>query len=267
MKKLNLILLAAFMLSVTSYAQLSSRENDNTSLKIGNRAQKGDMALTFGVPLSTGNEAELYDANMLNPGDFITVRYFTQNDIAIRGAVRFYKTSDKASGSDYEISPLDAETGTFAAKNSSSEYYLVPGIEKHFLNSNIFDVYMGADALIGFGKNLSLSEVENSTGAFMNYKSVQNSFNFGVEGVIGVNVFVAQLPISVGFEYGLGFLYAKEGKTKVTVEDDVNGEYEYYTYSGNMTIPGAQYKELKASTFGMNTNQNARILLNVYFGL
>jgi hypothetical protein len=254
-------------MSVTSFAQLSTRENDNKLLKLGTRPIAGDMALTFGVPINTGNEAPLYEPNLLNPGDFLTFKYYLSNDLAIRAAVKFYRASEKVVGSDYEVDPFTPQTGDFKARVSTSENYLVPGIEKHFLKSNIFDVYAGADALIGYGRNVILIEDENSDGSFFNRKDTEKFMILGLEGVVGVNVFVAQLPVSVGFEYGLGLRYASEGKTKVEIEDDINGETEYYTYSGGLAIPGAQYKELKASNFGMNTNQNVRLLLNIYFGL
>jgi hypothetical protein len=41
---------------------------------------------------------------------------------------------------------------------------IVPGIEKHFSNSNIFDVYTGADLFLGFGKDKEVSSTTNRDG-------------------------------------------------------------------------------------------------------
>jgi len=213
-----------------------------------------------------GDVASLYGRSFFNPGDMLSFRYYMSSDLAIRAAVRMYKSTDKLSGEGYETTIDAGDLNTFAFKNTQSEYYFVPGIEKHFLKSNVFDVFMGGDALLGIARDVNLNEFEASDGTFFNSKTTSSNIKLGLGYVVGFNVFVAQLPISVGVEYGLSLLYTTPGKAKVELEDDT-GTTEYYTYTGSEFSPAStQFSTLKSSSIGMDTNQNVRIVLNVYFG-
>ena len=117
-------------------------------------------------------------------------------------------------------------------KNSSRTYVLVPGIEKHFSKNNFFDVYVGADLYMGFGRNVITNNIEQVSGDFNNRKAVTGFTQVGLGGVVGFNVFIAELPISIGLEYGQNLLWTLGNKTKVEQEVRVGGNtnsVEYYT--------------------------------------
>ena len=73
------------------------------------------------------------------------------------------------------------------------------------------------------------------------------------------------MPISIGLEYGLNAKWNLGGKTRNEVEQTVGGETksdDYFTRENDNT----KYKKLKSRSFGMDTNQNVRLAVNIYFG-
>ncbi len=95
---------------------------------------------------------------------------------------------------------------------------------------------------------------------------------FGVAGVVGFNVFVAELPISLGIEYGWSAKWIFGGKTKVKSTDSVGStttEQEYITVDGhflNDGITDRQYSSFSGREFNMDNNHSVRTTLNIYFG-
>lgn len=283
MKNIFTLLGFLFVLSNVSYAQLSTRENDQTNLKLGARPLAGDMALTFGMNLTEGDVSPLYGGNMLQEGDLITVKYYLTDKLALRAGIRLYQENNKLEGTFSDTSAVYTPPDNSISlkdKAVSKQYIFVPGLEKHFLNSNIFDFYVAGDLYLGFGsEKMILDEEYYSTTtegtqfeAYDNRESTTNTTNVGFGGVIGFNVFLAQMPISIGLETGWNALWTFGGKTKI------NRETRYYdwendvitTYSAEYfwhgDYPIHQFDELKVSEFGMETNQNVRLILNIYFG-
>ena len=138
MKKIVLFVALAFGAS-SSYAQLSTRENDATVEKIGARPVKGDMALTFaaGFGKNDAATASLYKGNLLAAGDLLTFKKFLEDDMAFRLGVRLKKISSASKGTSADSSffnPTPAFT-EFSSKMNVREYVIVPGIEKHYNKS------------------------------------------------------------------------------------------------------------------------------------
>lgn len=278
------ITLALVTACTVSFAQLSERENDATMVKLGARPQSGNLALTFGYNLGGAiddNEADasLFTGNFFAQGDFLTFKYYQSDDLAIRFAIRLSKHSNKYKGDAlrdssfyYNISaPTETET---KVKYGSREYVFVPGIEKHFSTSNIFDVYMGADLYLGFGKEDSTNEWAQSDGDFYKYSHKKSSTIIGIGGIVGFNIFVAHLPISIGLEYGLNLKWTLGGRYKVKESHQVgtksyDTEYQTVDQPVGGNNPGApaqtRYTKLKKSQFDMDTNQDVRLVLNIYF--
>ena len=88
----------------------------------------------------------------------------------------------------------------------------------------------------------------------------------GLGGVIGVNVFVLDLPISLGVEYGLSAFWQLGDKTKVEVEEADGDSYEYFTVANDPFV-GAHsgYSSVKQKYMTMNTNDQVRVVMNIYF--
>jgi len=277
MKKVLLLVALAFGVS-SSYAQLSTRENDASVEKLGARPVKGDMALTFAI--GTGKDsatASLYKGNLLGAGDLLTFKKYLEDDLAFRLGVRLYKKSSAIKGVSADSTAFSnlnqqgqVEQFEYNYKMNKREYIIVPGIEKHFNAGNIFDVYTGADLYLGFKKEVSNNDdiKLNRAGDSQKTKLTTKNTIAGLGWIVGFNVFVAQLPISVGLEYGLNAKWDIGGKTKHEVETKTSAgssSAEFFTYEGDKNA-NRQYSKLGKRSFGMDTNQNVRLAVNIYFG-
>ena len=80
----------------------------------------------------------------------------------------------------------------------------------------------------------------------------------------GVNVFVLDLPLSVGIEYGLSAFWLLGDKTKVEVETP-SESYEYFTVSNDQAPAHNGYSDVKQKYMTMNSNDQVRITANIYF--
>ena len=274
MKKILLLVALAFGVS-SSYAQLSTRENDASVEKLGARPVKGDMALTFAI--GTGKDsstASLYKGNLLGAGNLLTFKKYIADDMAFRLGVRLYKKSSTIKGISADSTAFSnggvPEFFEYTYKKNDREYIIVPGIEKHFNAGNIFDVYTGADLYLGFKKMSSNNDdiKTNRAGDSKKEKLTTKNAVVGLGWIVGFNVFVAQLPISIGLEYGLNAKWDLGGKTKHEVENSTGGvstSAEFFTYEADPAA-GRQYDKLSKRSFGMDTNQNVRLAVNIYFG-
>jgi hypothetical protein len=265
MRKIVFTILSATFLCGSVFAQLSTRENDAVNLKLGSRPGSGDMALTFGLGLTGGGVADLPIVNQLVDGDILTFKYYSDATLAYRLGVKLYKESTLDKGDMIDNTGAALETDYY--KHLTREFILAPGIEKHFSKSNIFDVYAGSDLYLGFKRHLDNSEITYEDGDYNKSKMSSNPLVLGLGGVVGFNVFIGQLPVSLGLEYGLNMKWTNEGKSKVKTETSIGGvtdSQEYYVYSNDPF--GYQYSKLKTTETGINTNSNVRIVLNIYFG-
>ena len=253
-------------------AQLSTRENQDTRYKFGARPVKGDMALVFGYDLSKpefgDSTREVSGWNGFMRGNLITVKKFIQDDVAIRAGLRLTRSSRSIKGEVDSTQFIQATLSEFEYKSSSREYMLVPGIEKHFSSSNIFDVYVGGDLFLGFGRDRSVeSYTFRDTDNNDIHKMTTPYTIVGLGGVIGVNVFVLDLPVAVGVEYGLSAFWQMGNKTKHEVESGTDA-YEYYTVGNDPNTAGGanlQYSSVKQKYMTMNSNDQVRLVLNIYF--
>ena len=158
------------------------------------------------------------------------------------------------------------------------------GIEKHFNSANFFDVYAGADLYLGLGSekfNYEFETIGSDDVSFTEMINTSRSFKkFGVLPFIGVQMFVLDLPVSIGVEYGWDALWKFGGlyKTEYEVTQD-DGTGVSTTTSGTIysegnpgrALPGAIGSATSgtsgsSSSSMLNTNQNVKILLNIYFG-
>ncbi|MBK8847239.1 MAG: hypothetical protein IPO27_12125 [Bacteroidetes bacterium] len=273
MKKIFVTILFAGV-ALSGFGQLSTRSNDNTVEPLGARPQKGDMALTFGADLTSLFSNDSVDkgfnnVNSLGSGAPISIRYYLSDNVAFRGAIRLYKENNKFNGSSDSTTQVDGGSQNFALtdrefQDLKREYVLIPGIQKHFSPANMFDVYAGADLHLGFRKELNVDNSEFANGDYNRLTRTTNKAVIGLGGVIGFNVFIAHLPVSLGMEYGWTAKWTKGGKTEN--EKDVKSGTDvttltYFTQSDDEN----SYKDLKRSSFDMDTNQDVRLILSIYF--
>jgi hypothetical protein len=265
MKKTVLSMALLGVCSIAS-AQLSTRENDDTRYKLGARPVAGDYALTFGVGINNtevgGREIPAW--NLFGRGNLITGKKFIQDDLAVRMGLRLFRDSRTLTGELDSTENVSNVLSEVEFRSSQRQYMIVPGIEKHFSNSNIFDVYTGADLFLGFGKDKDVSSTTNRDGETTATTETTPYTVVGLGGVIGVSVFVIDLPISVGVEYGLSAFWKLGDRTKVEVEEADGDTYEYQTVSDD-PFGGLQYNSAKQRYMTMDTNDQVRLVVNIFF--
>ena len=66
---------------------------------------------------------------------------------------------------------------------------------------NLLDVYVGAELPLGWESYTETSETGGKSNAV--YTATKKSYVLGLGGFIGLQAFVADLPLAIGFEYGL----------------------------------------------------------------
>jgi hypothetical protein len=248
-------------------------------MRIGTRPQAGDAALNFVLPIinlseDNGEDAGLFKGNTLSAGDMLTFKYYKSDDIVLRLGLRLFADNSISSGTgadSSETNPVGPGENykEFKMKETSREYKLALGAEKHFTNSNIFDVYGGGEFIIGLGRDRM---VANNT--FYNDDVTESMRStrttvFGVAGVVGFNVFVAELPVSIGMEYGWSAKWIFGGNTKVKSTTTIGGTTTEQDYITDTMEPGQgerQYSSLRGREFNMDNNHSVRINLNIYFG-
>ncbi|MFN6945376.1 MAG: hypothetical protein ACK4ND_10545 [Cytophagaceae bacterium] len=264
----HFVLLALFVTGITFFAQaqMSSRLNDSTAYQIGSRPTKGTKALTFGVDF--GNEW-VNPLNLFTRGDLLTGRYFLTDNLAIRSGFRIARDSRMTAG---DIDTLITGGSLLAnhLQRSTSRYIFVPGIERHFAYSNIFDVYAGGDIYMGLGRDFERQDYDYAGGFYNRSRRSTPVRTVGFGGVVGVNFFILDLPLSIGFEYGWTALWNFGGRTRVTEEiRDALGTrvQEYYQQERDAfeNPDSNSYSTLSRRFSSIDTNNNIRILLNLYF--
>jgi hypothetical protein len=260
-------------------AQLSTRDNNATNVRLGARPVAGDAALCFNIPIvarseNDGNDAGLYNGNLLGAGDVLTFKYYHTDDVAYRAGIRLFADNSTTKGTAADSTALTPITEGDVKENVkrtvNREYVLAGGLEKHFNATNVFDVYVGGDVLLGLGKDKTVDQ-EDYVGGDKNYMTMTTGTTiFGLGGVVGFNVFVAQLPVSVGLEYGLSGKWIFGGKTHVEVEQTVGstsntGDWYEQDVDGLGASDSNRYSKLSRRDFNMDTNHNVRLNIHIYF--
>ncbi|MCW3072830.1 MAG: hypothetical protein JWO44_2720 [Bacteroidetes bacterium] len=278
MKKSVLLIALAFGVS-NVFAQLSTRENDASVEKIGARPKAGDMAFVFGMPISSDSgKAKLFDGNALKSGNVLTYKWYKTDDMVIRFGFRLMNENLTVKGTGLDssaqynpnlVTPPFAGVKDVKRKEKKRMYEIVPGVEKHFLASNIFDAYAGADLYLGFGRDMTTSNFDYINGDHSYTTTKTPTTDLGLGLVTGFNVFIAHLPVSLGLEYGWNAKWTFGGidKVKTDVKAGTLSYTEEYKQDNSTTSEStAKYSKLKRREFNAETNQDVRIVLHIYFG-
>lgn len=256
-------------------AQLSTRENQDTRYKFGGRPVAGDYGLTFAWTINNPSFGEypgdstrsIAVWNALSRGNLITGKKFVSDDMAYRAGIRLTRNSRSVSGDVDSTATLPNTLSAAEFRSSTREYMIVPGIEKHFSSSNIFDVYLAGDLFLGFGKDKTVSSTTNRAGETSSTTMTTPYTIAGLGGIVGVNLFILDLPISVGLEYGISAFWLLGDRTKVEVETP-SESYEYFTVSNDQSGVSTAtngFSDVKQKYMTMNSNDQVRITANIYF--
>lgn len=222
----KIIMLMALCLSFTAAnAQISTGKNSSKVIRIGNRAQAGDFGLYVGA--TTDMFKKLTDGDVkFEALPLINFKYMSTDNLEWRVGLEWWRSSEstEAKGNDTKV----------VEKN----YMFYPGLAYHVNNQNLLDVYFGAELPFGFGGN-SMEYGDEDQSA--------SEFKIGLGGFVGLQAYIANLPLALGVEYGISALNHSVSDGRATRD--------------GLTIQ----KDLDSNKFKLG--QQVRLTLSYYFNL
>ena len=259
MKKLFTIFTVVAITTTVSFSQISDRENDESTYLLGARPEAGNFGFFLG--LSTGDIASLTDNTWNESGiPIINVKHYYTDKLVLKAGVQVWK---KRRSIDGEMDP-DNNSGINSYKHveTDANWNFILGAEKHFDLSNIIDGYIGVNGNLGYERSVRTHNESYDGGDYNNMEGSSFGFTYGVETVIGSNFFVADLPVSIGFEAGISAKNFGANKYKYDWDEKYDGTANSGTYytsliddfddmNGviNPNDPGTQFTELTARRF------------------
>lgn len=242
-------LFIAVCFSSLSYAQLSTRENTTSVFKTGSRPQAGSYGLFIGPSIREIDDMSKSDEFDAWGVPLINIKYYSSNNIEWRLGLQFNGKSNTLNGTTDDTTPLDAVN-----HESNSFNRISVGGAYHFSPKNLLDVYTGA--YIPFGWDTYNSEQTLGKNSLVTSKFAPV---IGIGAYIGLQAFIADLPISVGLEYGLSGI-ARGGKQYKNVETISGKSQTYYTENKGY---GTSYSKLTLGDSSFGTD--VRITFSYYF--
>lgn len=250
-------------------AQLSEGETYSSTIRTGNRPQAGDWGLFIGPSLS--EVRDIIDSDIDFSGfPLINFKFYASDRLEIRAGIQYAGRTSKAQGN-YNETYYVQEGETTKDIPLTDNYFnrmfrLTPGFAYHFSPKNILDVYVGAAIPIGVDAQKTVFETLNYTYVdenlvSSNYKnnSSYNSFVIGFNAFIGLQAFVADLPLSLGFEYGLSGLLRTNDQVYHEKTDYDGNLQQYYTNSDQFQ----EFTKLDCSSKYMSND--IRFTITYYF--
>ena len=259
MRKFLVVTLISF-LSVSAFAQLSTRENvDPYLFKTGTRPQAGSFGLYIGPSINEMIDMANEDINWRGI-PLLNFKHYCTDRFVFRVGLQVYNTSKHLS---YENTVFDSLS---KEKYSQKKTYFIisPAIEHHFTPKNLCDVYVGLNLPLGV---ISDVNKEYSTFGSQEYymDAIQNRFVLGLGGFVGLQFFIADLPIALGAELGIRGLWNFNAKTKhVQTQWNADEELETQTFYTSDLFGGmAMGEKMSARKFDLGTD--VRITFSYYF--
>jgi len=252
-------ILISLLSANTIFAQLSTRENSPTVLNTGTRPTWGTYGFFIGP--SFAEIAEMVDEDIEIRGvPLMNFKYYSTEKTEFRIGLQLYKKSEKIDG---DLSVEETE-GLTKHKTVESVFRLTPAIIQHFSPKNILDPYVGFGLSIGNESDKETMNYDYGSGDYSESSIKKNSIVWGASAFFGIQTFIADLPLSIGLEFGISGLkhsklqYKHEGEYTI---DGIGDSYEYYTTDLNGN--GTQYKNLKNSKYEIGSD--LRMTITYYF--
>ena len=241
MKKLVIAALALCMGFVTATAQITTGKSSAQVVRTGNRAEAGNFGLYLGATADMFRNLVNIDEAELKALPLINFKYMVNDNVEARLGLEWWtmSTGNKVSG---ENASGDYKT---KHKNKETSKYFYPGIAYHFSNSNLLDVYVGAELPIGWESTV-VKDFADSEALDYNTKTVTRDFNIGLGAFVGLQAYVANLPLAVGVEYGISSLKTVSSNKYVTDEEQ-------------------EYKPERRKVNTWNVGHQARLTLTYFF--
>ena len=241
MKKLVIAALALCMGFVTATAQITTGKSSAQVVRTGNRAEAGNFGLYLGATADMFKNLLSVDEAELKALPLINFKYMIDDNVEARLGLEWWtmSTGNKVTG--------ENASGDYKSKykNKETSKYFYPGIAYHFSNSNLLDVYVGAELPIGWESTV-IKDFADSEAVDYKTKTVTRDFNIGLGAFVGLQAYVANLPLAVGVEYGISSLKTVSSSKYVTDEEQ-------------------EYKPEKRKDNTWNVGHQARLTLTYFF--
>ncbi len=265
MKKFVTLLVLLSTVVVAS-AQISTGQSTSSVLKTGNRPTSGDWGIYVGTSYSDF-ESIIAPEMTFEGFPLVNIKHYLSNNLEARLGIQIQGTTTSTSGTNtYEISSTEL-TSKFKDKVSEGTNRFRPGFAYHFSKRNLLDVYMGAEIPLGWNnRSVSYSKIDGSETYEDFSKEVSSSpFFVGIGAFIGIQCFVADLPLAIGVEYGiLGLKEFGTDKAKVvSLDEDGNKTTQYYISNANASESITYFDSLNSSRSAFSND--ARITITYYF--
>lgn len=271
MKKVFTILTVIIVTTTMSFAQISDRVNDESTYLLGARPEAGNIG--FFMAMSTADISDLADSDWNESGiPIINIKYYKSDQLVLKAGVQIWKKRRELDGT------LDGTSGTpftsYTHKEVDANWNLNIGAEKHFDISNIIDSYIGLNANIGYGRSVRTNNISYDGGDYFNDEGSNFGITYGLETVIGTNLYVADLPLAIGFEWGIRAKNYGANKYKYEYSESVGGTTSSATYytsliddfedatANSFYTNDIRFTDLKAKRFDIESI--ARVTLTYY---
>lgn len=261
--KIKLLTLTAIMaaISLCASAQITTGEPSAKVIRTGNRAQAGDFGLYLGV--KTDMFKDIFDSDVsLKALPLINFKYMGSDHSELRLGFEFYQTSEKIKGDAIVTEDTTTEINN---RDGQTDVMFYPGYAYHFGRHNILDVYVGVELPLGWSSNSNISGTQLGE-TMQTTKITKRSFVIGIGAFVGLQAYIANLPLAIGIEYGISsrFDTGLKYKNEITADGKTQTYYEVdQTAFNNLNINDESYKKLSAKK-GDIGNQ-VRLTFTYYF--
>lgn len=236
MKK-QLMMALCLLACVCASAQISTGEpNSSVIPRTGNRPQAGDWGLYLGGSVSQVMDLIDYVNSKGVEGYYglpvINLKYYSSDNLEWRMGFQFAartqndKTVAPTYDDDGEVDGVETLSKSY---NGSNYTRFLPGLAYHFSSSNLLDVYLGAQLPIGFNSETEKTIWDDGDNEDYCHKG---SFVVGAGIFMGLQMFIADLPIAIGLEAGYsGHLVVEGAPSYRHKTEDVNEKFKKGTRS------------------------------------
>lgn len=243
--------------ALPAVAQMTTGKPSSKVIRTGNRPEAGDFGIYLGMTSEMFNG--IIDKELqMQALPLINFKYMVSDQFEARIGLELYKTSSTLKGNYTEDIGEQSFSLPASTRNSNSNAMFYPGVAWHFSTKNILDIYVGAELPIGWDSSTSLDEsgtVEiGETGDYIStissHSTTKRSFVIGLGAFVGIQAFIADLPLAIGAEFGISSKFDTGVKYKHVEEVTGNDTQTYYS-SAIEDLPGytnTQYDSLKART-------------------
>ena len=229
--------MAMSLMVFSANAQITTGESTSNVVRTGNRAQKGDFGIYFGATTDMfKNIGSSVDFSAL---PLINLKYMGTDKLEYRLGIEWWKKS--------ETNEIEYEGKSNELTTSESSFMFYPGVAYHFNNRNLLDVYVGGELPFGFGGEGT--DDGDTDASFSN-------FQIGLGAFIGLQAYIANLPLAIGVEYGISTQYktvsdGSMSQDNMTISYQKDASYSKWVLGHQVRFTLSYYFNLSAKNCGM----------------